>query len=194
MATLTRDISIFIDGSRSGGLEAVLDGKASTQRAYPHALMAGDSCVLNIYFRQRSTANSASTAYELPSGSTLVVAGRTTSGNLLFVSSDFVVSGTSDDVRMAGTLNLNTSEIETAMVGINYGGSIDLYIDIEVRDAGNTERLTYRATAKLYKQIYAGETAPSIVTLPPAILTSPDGSYWQLGVSNDGQPTFTRVL
>ena len=95
---------------------------------------------------------------------------------------------------MAGTLNLNTSEIETAMVGINYGGSIDLYIDIEVRDAGNTERLTYRATAKLYKQIYAGETAPSIVTLPPAILTSPDGSYWQLGVSNDGQPTFTRVL
>jgi hypothetical protein len=191
MATLSREIAIYIDGSRSGGLDAVLDGKLSTARSYPHALMAGDKCPLKLFFRARDPQNGASTALELAAGSTMVVAGRTTAGVILFASSSFAAAGTGDDAHMLGSIDLATAEIETALTAVNFGASIDIYIDIEVRDAGNTERLTFRAAAKLYKQVYDGSSIATSIAF--GTMTAPDGGVWQIGVTNDGQPSFTKV-
>jgi hypothetical protein len=192
MATLSREIAIYIDGSRSGGLDAVLDGKLSTARSYPHALMAGDKCPLKVFFRARDPQNGASTAVELAAGSTMVVAGRTTAGVILFASSSFTAAGTGDDAYMGGTIDLATVEIETALTATKYGSSIDIYIDIEVRDAGNTERLTFRAAAKLYKQVYDGSSIATSIAF--GTLTAPDLSQWQLTIGNDGQLSATRIL
>jgi hypothetical protein len=192
MATLSREIALYIDGDKSGGLDAVLDGTNSTPPNYPTALMAGDKCPLKVYFRQKATDNTASTYLDLPAGSTLVVAGRTTSGNVLFASTGFAASGAGTEASCyVGTIDLATAEIEAALAATPYGSAISIYIDIEVRNAGNTERLTFRGYAQLYKQVYDGSSSATSIAF--GTMTAPDGGVWQIGVTDDGQPTFTKV-
>lgn len=192
MATLSREIALYIDGAKSGGLDAVLDGTNSTPPNYPPALMSGDKCPLKVYFRQKSTDNTASTYLDLPAGSTLVVAGRTTSGSLLFASTGFAASGAGTEASCyAGTIDLATAEIEEALTSAAYGSAIAVYVDIEVRNAGNTERLTFRISANLYKQVYDGSSSATSIAF--GTLTAPDGGVWQLGVDNAGEITKTKV-
>jgi hypothetical protein len=192
MATLSREIALYIDGSKSGGLDAILDGPNSTPPNYPAALMSGDKCPLKVFFRQRATDNGASTFLDLPAGSTLVVAGRTVTGSLLFASTGFTASGAGTDASCyAGTIDLSTEEIQTALVSTNYGSALSIFIDIEIRNAGDTERLTFRTSARLYKQVYDGSS--SVTSIAYGTMTAPDGGIWQIGVTNDGQPTFTKV-
>lgn len=192
MATLSREIALFIDGLKAGGLDAALDQKNSTPPNYPAALMSGDKCPLKVYFRQKDDENGASTYLDLPAGSTLVVAGRTSSGSLLFAATGFSASGAGTDASCyAGTIDLSTAEIEAALTSTAYGSAIPLYVDIEVRNAGDTERLTFRISANLYKQVYDGSSAATSIAY--GTCTAPDGGVWQIGVTNDGQPTFTKV-
>jgi hypothetical protein len=196
MATLSRELSLYIDAQKPGGLNAILDGLLSSPPSYPPSFMAGDKVPLKVYFRQRSATNGVSTYLDPDVGATLVVAGRSVnSGTLLFAASSFTIQGTGTDAAcFSGTIDLATAEIEAALASVNYGESVDMYVDIEERNAGNTERLTFRANCRLYKQVYSGETAPASVTLPPAVLTAPDGSLWQLTIDNAGQLTSTRIL
>jgi hypothetical protein len=192
MATLNREFLIYIDGAKWGGLDATLDGTSSAPPSLPHCFMAGDRATLKLFFRARDAANGPSTADTLPAGSTIVVAGRVAAsdGALLFVASSFSASGDA----YAGTVDLNTDAVATVMTSVAYGTYLDIYLDIEVRDAGDTVRTTYRINARLYKQVYAGEIAPSVVVPPAAILESPSGYRWQLAVTDDGQLQMTRVL
>ena len=192
MGTLARAVSFYIDGAKSGGLNALLDGTTSAMPSLAPALMAGDKCACNLFFRERDSENGASDPMDLPAGSTIVMAARlaTADSDVLFVSSDFAGGeGESWD----GTIDLNTTPITTAMANVKYGSAVDINIDIEVRDAGDTERLTFRFAAKLYRQIYEGGVAPSVVVLPAAILESPDGSRWQLSVDDNGQIAAERI-
>lgn len=192
MAELTRAIALYIDGDRSGGLNAQLDGTTSSPPNTPQSIMAGDKCALSLYFRRRASDNGASTVLDLPAGSTIVVAGKiaTPAGSLLFVTTGFT-AGTN---CYSATIDLNTDAIATAMSTVANGAWLDVYIDIEIRDASDSERLTFRVTARLFKQVYEGGVSPSLVVLPAAILQAPGGSRWQLTVDDNGVISATRIL
>lgn len=181
MSDLAISKKIYLDGERSGGPDASLDGTASNPPSTPYSFVAADRFPLEVYFRQRAVDNGASTALNAPSGSTCVIAGKTASGTLLFAE---VLTASSD--HYAGTLDLTSAEVAAAVLGLPNGGSIDLYVDFEVKNAGETNTLTFRANCKLYKQIYDGGAAPAAVTVPPTVAVSPDGSRWRLDITNDG--------
>lgn len=194
MATLAREISLYIDGAKHGGVDALLDGTASTPPSIRPAFMAGDKCNLKLFFRARAADFGVSTGYDLAAGSAIVVAAKTKTGTDLLLSvTSFSGTGSGDTQAYQSTLDLNTVPIATATTGLANDAYVDIYLDIEVRNAGDTERLTYRVAARLYKQVYSGEAAPASVALPPAILVAPNGDRWQLGVDNDGNITVTRV-
>lgn len=193
MATLTRGLSLFIDSDKTGGISASLDGKLSSKPSYPPALMAGDRFTVKLFFRQRDAQNGASTFMDLPAGSVVVLAGRGVSGNQLFVATEFVAAGVgTDNSCYSGNLNLGTAEVAYALAQTAYGSSIPIYLDVEVRDAANTERISYRIEATLYKEVYS-DTGPIPSTLAASYLLSPDGSNWQLSVADDGVLSVRKV-
>jgi hypothetical protein len=183
MTTLARSVSLYIDGNKSGGLNAALDGTLSSPPPNPTSLMAGDRCPVALYFRARATDDGASTVLELPAGSTVVMAGRMATGALLFASTGFTAGSTC----YTGTIDLGTAAIEAALAGTAYGASVTIYLDIEVRDAANLERLTFRIVASLYKQVYGDVSA-----LPAVNLLSPSGYSWALTIDDDGNMAQTR--
>ena len=190
MADLTIEKLIYLDGAKPGGPDASLDGTTSSPPSVPYSFVAGDVFPVKVHFRARATDNGASTALTPVSGSTCVMAGKlAASGGTLLFSSSLTIS--SD--FFTGTLNLNTAEVATALSNTAHGGSLDVYVDFEVKNAGGTVVLTYRANCKLYKQVYAGETSPSTVVAPTPILLSPDGSRWQITATDDGGIQLTKV-
>jgi hypothetical protein len=191
MGAITIGQNLFIDGMRPGGADAALDGTTSTSLSSPVSFVAGDVLTLKLWFRERATDGGASTAMTIPSGSVIVVGGKLASsaGELLFSATSFAADG---DGYIA-TLDLNTTPISTALSSTSHGGHLDIFVDIEVQNAGNTARATYRVNGRLYKQVYAGETSPSSVVTPTPVLLSPDGSRWQITASNDGELTLTKV-
>lgn len=189
MANLDILKEIYLDGAKSGGPDCALDGLTSTPAGTPYSFIAGDTYPIKVYFRAKASDGGVSTALTPTAGSTCVVAGKSAGGSTLLFSATLAVSGD----FYTGTIDLNTDTIATAMSSLQNGQSIDVYVDFEVRNAGVTQILTYRATCKLYKQTYAGETAPSSVVTPPAILVSPDGSRWQLSIDNNGAVNGTKV-
>lgn len=191
MGTLNLEKALYLDGAKSGGLDASLDGTTSSPPSIPYSFMSGDKFTLNVYFRERSAQNGTSTAMTLAAGSKIVVAGKvsTPDGSLLFTASGFTVSGEA----YVGAVNLDTEPIRTIMTPVANGAFLDMFLDIEVSNADDSKNLTFRANCRLYKQAYAGETQPSPLTLPPTTRTSPDGSVFELGVSNDGQSLWTKV-
>ena len=197
MTTLNRQINIYIDGDKPGGADCALAAKTSTPGGVL-TIMAGDYVPCKVFFRRKSDTGAASAALALQTGATVVVSGKPlkslSDAVPLFAATSFVSDGSTDDQGYLGTLDLNTSEIAAAMTALTAGKKyLDIEVDIEVRDAGNTERVTYRISAQLYRQAYDGGTAPSPVTLPPLIMTDTvDGSRWQLSVA-DGQLTITKV-
>lgn len=191
MGAITIGQNLFIDGMRPGGADAALDGTTSTSLSSPVSFVAGDVLTLKVWFRERATDGGTSTAMTIPSGSVIVVGGKLASsaGELLFSATSFSADG---DGYIA-TLDLNTTPISTALSSIDHGRYLDIYVDIEVQNAGNTARATYRVNGRLYKQVYAGETSPSSVVPPTPILLSPDGSRWEIAASNDGEIQLTKV-
>lgn len=191
MTAIAIGANLFIDGMRPGGADAALDGTTSNSSATPPSFVAGDVLDLKLWFRERAADGGTSTAMTIPSGSVIVVAGKLadSSGDLLFSATGF----TADGDGYKATLDLNTTPISTALSSTAHGGYLAIYIDIEVQNAGNTARATYRVNARLYKQVYAGETSPSAVVPPTPILLSPDGSRWQMMATDDGGIQLTKV-
>lgn len=181
MSDLTLAKSIYLDGERSGGPDASLDGEASNPPSTPYSFIVADRFPLNVYFRKRSTENGNSTALNPPTGSTCVVAGRTSSGALLFAEL-LTVSGD----HYTGTLDLTPAAVAAAVSTLAFGGAADLFLDFETKNAGETNTLTFRANCKLYKQVYDGTTPAGPVTVPPTVAVSPDGSRWRMDITNDG--------
>jgi hypothetical protein len=201
MATAIPEINLFLDYAKPGGLEPLLASFKSRPVYTRPAVMAGDVCKLRLYFRiVGATAESDSTEETLPAGSTIVVAAKPASNlaatSLLFCASTFTeVSGISGAKCYEGEINLSTAEIVSAMALLApTADRITARVDIEVRNAGNTSRVTYQTSVDIFRQVYSGETAPSTVTLPPSVLTAPDLSQWQLTIGNDGQLSATRIL
>jgi hypothetical protein len=193
MATTIPEINLFLDYFKPGGSEPLLD-EFKSKPVYTHpSVMSGDVCKLRIYFRKRgTTAESASTEETLPAGSTIVVAGKTaadlTSDALFCASSFSEVTGLSGAKCYESTLDLNNVPLMAVMAALgNTITKLTALVDIEVRNSGNTSRVTYRSTIEIYRQVYDGLLAPSPLGYPEIVMVSPNGSYWKVGVADTGQ-------
>lgn len=159
--TWDRAFSLYVDVTKPGGLNALLDGKTSDTLGRSPTLMQGDKLPLRLFFRTPSTGG-ATTAVELPAGGALVLAAKATAGmnatRLLFSCDSFAADGTEDDLCYVGTVDLNTEQLETALQA---DSSIEVNVDIEVQTAGNAERSTFRFVAVVYRQTYSNEGAPT---------------------------------
>jgi len=191
MAELSRVYSLYINGDKPGGLNALLSGKTSSQIIETPAFMQGDRFALRLFFRKPgATLNDASTAYELPATFSLVLSGKLataikTGSNLILVST-WTKTGTGDDVYYSGSMDMNTAEL-TAAFETASADTLSVYVDIEVRDATNSERTTYRVPVTVYRQVYDGQMEPSPLGYPEIVMVSPNGSYWKVGVADTGQ-------
>lgn len=199
MSTLNREINLYIDGDLPGGRNALLSGLTDPGPATERpALMQGDILAVNLYFRRKNSADpvgSVTTALELPAGSVVVLAGKLESdlsGDALFVASSFASGGSSDTVHYAASLTLNTDAIQTAFEANPTSSSLNVFADVEVQNAGNTERVTFRLHVTLYRQAYQGDEATPVPS-PSYRIVSGGGIVFELSVTDDGQLQVERV-
>lgn len=186
MTTWNKELCLYIDADAVEGAPCLLDGKASTQRMDSPYFIQGDKFTLKVFFRRRSDSSlNASAAVELPLGLNIVFAAKLAanldSNDLLFAALDFVQEGENDDICYTALLDLNTLEIRQLFQQLS-ATSANIKIDIEVQNAGNTERSTFQFDAVLKQQVYAGESAPlpgtPVYPLPAdLVLKQPDGSF-----------------
>ena len=144
--------------------------------------MQGDKCLVHLYFRKPGDPGEDSASLSLDESFSMVLSGSLASDRTtpLFSVSSWSKKGDTD-VYYEGTIDLNTQALA------------DAFAADKVPNPGNTERITYRANIIVSRQSYSGETAPGSVALPAALLTSPDGDIWRLGVGNDGEITGTKI-
>lgn len=185
MTTLNRAIKWYINGDLPGGRNALLDGLTANPINLKPSLMQGDALLIQLYFRAPGAVGSPTTAVSLAAGYTLYLVGKVAedigSGDVLFNVSDW----TDGSDYYQGTLNLNTAAINAAFAAQSGIDAIDVAVDIEYRDAGNTERVTYRADIQLCRQVYQGtEAAPT----PSVVLglESPSGYVFRLSITDEG--------
>jgi hypothetical protein len=122
MSEWSRQIEYYVDIAQVGGSYCLLDGK--TENAAPvRSLMQGDILPVHIYFRKRQTSVGVATLpITLPSGSTIVIAGKESgelqSGALLFAAGSFVAAGSGDDAHSEGTLDLSATPLDLTLSGL----------------------------------------------------------------------------
>jgi hypothetical protein len=195
MTTLNRAIKWYINGDLPGGRNALLEGITPNPPNIKPALMQGDQTAIQLYFRKMGAVGVDTTAYTLDAGYTLYLVGKLASalddGAVLFSVSSWTSPGEGEE-HYSGTLNLNTAEIDAAFAATTESDTIDVSVDIEYRDAGNTERVTYRADIQICRQVYQGSEA---VPTPNLLNTfeSPGGYIFQLSITDDGQIQIVRA-
>ena len=195
MSTISKAYELFINGNLPGGRDALLksktDGNAISEKP---VWMQGDKCLLHLYFRAPGEPGANSTSLDLGESFSMVLSGALPAAPTvpLFSVSDWAKKGEAD-YYYEGVLDLATNPLETAFAADTSATELKVAVDIEVRDPGDTTRITYRANLSISRQTYAGQAAPGAVALPAALLTAPDGGVWQLGVDNLGEITKTKV-
>jgi hypothetical protein len=163
---MTRSLNLYINATAAGGYNAAMDGASSSVLSSPIQMVHKDKFQIRLYFRSFAVGiGVAHTAVTFPAGATVVLAGKKTgelkTGDTLFmVSSWTLTSPEGADAYYLGTVNLNTTELNAAMEA-ETADAMECSIDIEVRDAGNTERLTFRVLAQVNRQVYDGEGNPT---------------------------------
>jgi hypothetical protein len=146
-------LNLYLDVDKPGGAACLLAGTGSQAKQGNQGLIAGDTLTLRLYFRQVAGLGSASTAVDLDTGSAIVLAGKAvlTEADALFSASSFTFNGTGHYYE--ATLDLNTTGLDTLLATAT---SATVYCDVEVQNATNTKRITYRFTATVYKEAYTG--------------------------------------
>ena len=145
--------SLYLDVDRPGGAACVLSGTTSNTQQDRVAFVAGDTLTLRLYFRRRAGTGTASTAVDLAAGSAIVVAGK---ADLTSIDALFSATGFTADLASHfyyATLDLTTTGLATLLATAT---SAAVYVDVEVQDATNAKRITYRFLATVYKQAYTG--------------------------------------
>lgn len=151
----TKDI--YLDRSRPGGENCVLNGASSSLATANHQFVQGDKLRMRLHFRTSTGFGTTSTPVSLDAGDVLAMVGKvsTTPGatDALFSCTSFTKTDITTDIYYEGVLDLNTVEIGTALGSALY---IDSVVDVEVQNSDNSERVTYRLTVRINKQAYAG--------------------------------------
>ncbi len=159
--TWTRQQDLILDLDAFGASKRpLLDSRDAISQAEPPEWTEGDRFSLRLFFRARQ--GSALVAVDLPSNSVIVVAGcdRTKPNDPpLFSATGFALSGTGDSACWTAILNLATDELHAALATKS---SIQVEVDCELSDPGNTERATLHFSATIRAESYAsGEPTPA---------------------------------
>lgn len=187
---MTMQVVFYIDIEQPGGQNAALYRLTNNAPPQRIALMARNILPVTLEFRTKSTTANESTAAEIPEGWEIVMAGRATAdGDLLFLVDD-LTAPEGDATGWTGTLDLDTEGIAAALAGKN---SLEISIDVMVRKADDSERVTYRIPAIIYRQMYAGDGEPSSIAAVPPVLVAPNGDRWSVSVTNEGQLELMRL-
>ncbi len=161
-----RAVDLYLNTRLTPGLILL---KSKTDPSPPPALqwIQGDRFLLRLWFLEPSaTIGQPPAVQSVPAGSTLKFAGKASPGDpsLLFLAPSFTEVGAGDDLHYEATLDLNTVELENAFQAAN---TITATCDVEVRDAGNTERITFQFTVTVHEQIYRGDESDPVPASPP---------------------------
>lgn len=148
---------IYLDRGKPGGQACVLNGTSSSLAAANHQLIQGDKLRLRLYFRTVGGFGIASTSVILDAGDVIVLAGKLASNpgaaDALFSCSSFVQGAIGTESYYEGVVDLNTMELATALGSSLY---VECSVDVEVQNAANTERLSYRVPVRVHKQALIG--------------------------------------
>jgi hypothetical protein len=162
--SFARTLDLFIDADRPGGQPCLLDGLQGALRAVAPTLMQGDDFDLRLFFRRAASGLYAETTeLLLDAGAEIILAAKADPDEeaLLFSASGFTAG--EDDALGAfyrARLSLATEALDEALAEAGADG-LDVLVDVEVQDAGNERRLTFRFTATVGQQVYAGEADPA---------------------------------
>lgn len=174
------DANLYIDVDAPGGLPCLLSGKNSSGITTAPTYIFADCFPLNLYFRTRNGVGTASTAVGLASLNIVVGAkllSNLSATSLLFSASDFVAVGTDDDLHYQAVLDLDKTELATAL-GSNK--NITARVNVEVENADNSRRLTYQFDVVIQAQAYGGESSPTpgtpIYPVPSLLVTKIRGT------------------
>lgn len=194
MTTLNRAISLYINGDLPGGRNALLEGLTANPPNQKPCLMQGDACPLRVFFRKPGAVGDATTAYTLEEGYTLYLVGKLSAelktGDVLFSVNAWTSPGEGEEFY-SGVLNLSTEELDAAFEAAT-SGTLDVAIDIEYRNAGNTERVTYRADVQLCRQGYQGSEPVPTPNVAFA-LVSPSGYVFSITIDDHGEINKERI-
>jgi hypothetical protein len=164
MSEWLRIIKLYLDTAKAGGVNPLLSAKTSAGLSATPAFVVGDRFTLELWLREISTSPlSVSTAKNLQAGDKIVLCGRLASDlstAILFSTYEWAETGTGDDLRYTGVVNLDTDAARAALEAAA-GNSITVRVDVEVEDENNEARLTFQFNVTLYRQAYDGEGAPA---------------------------------
>ena len=151
MSVLTPKFSIIIDADLPGGAYPLLTAQG-TPAPVPQWVV-GDVFDLSIRFARKPTTYGGVLTYLPLAGSWSITAGlkvnRAAATSLIASASAFGLSET--DIYTA-SLSLNT----VAALAVAAAGSVSsVWMDVEVADAGNTQRVSYQFAVQLNPQVYA---------------------------------------
>lgn len=158
-----RSLDLFLNVAAPVGAQLVRSAGNLAAPERPNWI-AGDKFALRLNLRQPGSGGTGSQAVELEEGDVITFAGvKSGDDTVLFLASEFedVSEGDEDPVYEA-LLNLNTEELGTAL---GDDASMLVVVDVEIRDAANTERRTLRFSVTILQQVYEGD-APAPTAIP----------------------------
>jgi len=156
MSEIALQLAFYIDADAPGGGRCLLDGLTSSNyRAGIVYGITGDRVPLRLYFRRRSAAaGGASTAAQWPAGSAVVLGGKVEAAGATLVRCSAFTLVAGDAPYYSGVLSLDTVALRDAALEAA-SDAITLLVDVEVRNAGNTERVTFRFSLTILAQVYS---------------------------------------
>ncbi|BET67199.1 hypothetical protein ASA1KI_21170 [Opitutales bacterium ASA1] len=160
-----RAIDLYLNTRLTPG-QVLLRAKNDPTAASPPLWISGDTLKCRLWFLTPATTTGVAPAVEsVPAGSVIRFAGKVDPDDedLLFLVETFAETGEDAGLHYLGTLDLNTTEIEAALAGAT--DRLEILCDVEVRNADNSERITFQFPAVLTQQAYSGdESSPTPAT------------------------------
>lgn len=184
------DLFLNLDAA-SGNNAALFENDTSSQRKSGRlSLIAADLLNLRVWpMRPGINVAAAPTSEALAAGTVMAMAARPASnpntGDVLFFATLTPAAG---EDYWEGDLNLNTTAILDTLTGSTT--QIIALVDIELQNAGNTERVTYQFEAVIKAQALHGDEGVPADAEPPypavdqLVLKQGDGAWYRFG--NDG--------
>jgi hypothetical protein len=167
--------NLYIDFTNPGAENVLLQGTQSSPIQRTLNWVNGDVFAVRLWFRTPGALGAASVFAALDAGSVIVMAGKTslTSATLVFAAASFAEGTSGGETYYESECSLNTAALAAAVAGST--NAVPVYVDVEVQNADNSRRLTWRFLINVTRQAYEGtEDIPA--TSPQAVaLNSPAG-------------------
>lgn len=161
-----RYIEIVVNLSARGETTFLVSIAAVTPRRILDLVQADAFPVRFRFVRATGVSNAPLEVVQLAAGSVIVFTGKLTSAlsgsTLLFFADAFTEDEDDDGYFYAGIINTATASVLAAFAALSPSKqTLALTVEVEIQNAGNTQRLSFQNDAILRRQVYAGEGDPA---------------------------------